>query len=58
MRNSVDARRIKGRKRLTHWGLTQTLKGMRREKKGHTSPEERILSLKEPTGRRMAVLKA
>lgn len=45
MRNSVDARRIKGRKRLTHWGLTQTLKGMRREKKGHTSPEERILSL-------------
>lgn len=39
-----------GRKRLIHSGLTKTLRSMRRKKKGHTSPEERVLSLEEPSG--------
>lgn len=39
---------VTGRKRLIHSGLTTTLRSMRKKKKkGHTSPEERVLSLKE-----------
>lgn len=40
---------VMGRKRLTHSGLTKTLRSMRR-KKGLTSPEDTVLSLKEPSG--------
>lgn len=44
---------VTGRKRLIPSGLTTTLRSMRKKKKkkkGHTSPEERVLSLKEPSG--------